>query len=164
MENFLNCEDCNCIGQISKYDYSYFSKNYCYDIQCTEGVRKKQNCDERGIKAAANKKLKEEYGYEFGINSLDGIDALDFIGEHVRNHHLFVENIISQYEPSIIMHKKQGVNVNDIFGNDSIWDSPVLYIIGAVAVVLIIAGLITRCRYNREYEKIIEHDIHNIYN
>lgn len=167
MYTFNDCEDCqSCSGQYYTYDYSAVSDD-CFKIACTEGTRKKQVCEARGLKAKANKILQDDYQYKYGINAVEeyyGIDALELIGSHITNHQLFVEELIAKHEPSIIQHKmKNSINkkaIHKIFGHDNIFQSPVLYIIGGILICMVcIAGIVWRVN-RKGYEKVLDHDIH----
>lgn len=164
MYSFATCEDCqSCDGTYATFDYSAFSDE-CFHISCSEGVRRKELCEARGVKAKANQILNDDYAYSFGINAVEkyyGIDALDVIGDHIKNHHLFVQDIISKHEPSIIVNKnKAKMTIHKIFGNDNIFKSPVLYIIGGVLIVMICVAAIAMLMNRGGYEKVIDHDIH----
>jgi len=148
LEEYLN-EDCSGNAVITSWDYDYLKDNACFEVLCNSGSRHRQLCEERGIKAQQNKILVEEYGFVGGVNNLP--DDFAFIDEHVRNHHLFIQNIISQHEPSIIA---KHANKNDIFGNDAIWKHEAL-LLGVASVVLVVCamGLVIYKR-NSEYVKI----------
>ena len=161
MYTFTECEDCvSCTGQFATFDYSTFSDE-CFTISCSEGIRRREICEDRGVKAKANKILQDDYGYTYGINAVEkyyGVDALDVIGGHVMNHHLFVHDIISKHEPSIIINNKG--SLHKIFGNDDIFESPVLFIVGGVFICMMLIGGAVWWLNRTGYEKVVDHDIH----